>query len=1053
MQQDSNEPPDSAGGPRTAERHALRLFESSLKPMIAIERDGRISDANAAAVELTGVPRERLIGRVFATIFMEPEWARDAHMQVFRDDSVRHLLFEIRNVDGHLTPVLNSAALHRDEAGEADGVFAAARDVTERKRAEESLERQASFDDLIARLMARFVSAAAPELDDQISAGLAEVARFLGADQGFVVTVLPGTATWSSTHQWRAPEGVRFDERYQRVAKGGAFAWAEDKLQRGEVVHFGSLADLPPEAAPYRERMEHDGVRSELVVPLLAGADGVVRSAVGLTSSSRNIAWSEQAIRQLRRLGDGIATALERKRADEQLRESEALFRTLFMTGADADLLVTEDEGRLLEVNDRFLEMFGCTRDEVIGRTSTELGMWAMPEARQDLLAELRSHDQVRNFELLARRKGGETFWVLYSVSKLQTGRSRLLVGAMHDITERKAAEESLRLFRELVDHANDAIEVVDPDTGRFLDVNRKGCELHGYTREEYLALSTSDMDPRFAVPGGPMVRTDQGQLRKTGSTRFEAEHRRKDGSVFPVEINLRLVRLDRDYLVAVVRDITQRKKDEEERRRLVAAIEQAAEGIVITDADGVIEYVNSAFEEKSGYSRAAAVGRDLHSFATEAHLDALYRDALEAGQQGGTWQGRLIWPRRDGSSLAADATVSPLRDASGAIVNLVVTLRDVTDQVGLQAQLLHAQKMEAIGRLAGGVAHDFNNLLQAMFSLTQLIHRQRHDPERVATLVRDLEHEVKRGASLTRQLLLFSRREAARPERLDLNEVVGTAAAMLRRLVHENIVFAVELAPDALPVEADRGQLDQVLMNLVVNASDAMPEGGRILIRIGADDRGQVWLAVEDTGTGIPDEVRERIFEPFFTTKETGKGTGLGLSVAHGIVAQHGGRIEVTSSVGEGSTFTVILPRAGAGEHPTVESPSAVGQELPIGKGERVLVVEDEDVARGALRDILADLGYDVTAVGSGEEAGKVPTEPPFDVLLTDLMLPGIGGPDLARGLKERWPGLGVILMSGYTEDEVVRRGIAKGSVRFLQKPFDMATLAREIRAAMDES
>ena len=935
-----------------------------------------------------------------------------------------------------------------------DGNEPPASDVTERQCAEESPVREASFDDLIARFMARFVSAAAGELDDHVSAALEGVARLLGADQGFVVTILPGTATWSHTHEWCAPGGVLFDERYQRVANGGAFAWAEDSLRRGEVVHFGSLADLPPEAALYRERMEHNGVRSALVVPLLAGADGEVQSAVGLTSSSRNLAWSEQAVRQLRRLGDGIATALERKRADERLRESEALFRTLFMTGADADVLVTEDEGRLLEVNDRFLEMYGYTRDEVIGRTSTELGMWAAPEARRSLLAELGSHDQVRNFELLARRKGGETFWVLYSVSKLRTGMSRLLVGAMHDITDRKRAEESLRLFRELVDHANDAIEVVDPETGRYLDVNRKGCELHGYTREEYLALSISDMDPSFAAPGGPLLRQDQGPLRRTGSTRFEAEHRRKDGSVFPVEINLSLVRLDRDYLVAVVRDITQRKRDEEERNRLVAAIEQAAEGIVLTDSNGVIKYVNPAFEEKSGYSRAEAVGRDLRFLAVEAHLDGLYPGILEAAGRVETWRGRFNWPRRnDGRHIEGEATVSTLRDVRGEIVNLVVTLRDVTEEVALEAQLRQAQKMEAVGRLAGGVAHDFNNLLQAMFGLTQLIRSQRHDPERVATLVHDLEHEVKRGASLTRQLLLFSRREAARPERLDLNEAVGTAAAMLRRLVHENIVFAVELASDALPIEADRGQLDQVLMNLVVNASDAMPEGGRLTIRTGAHDHTQVWLGVEDTGHGIPDETRERIFEPFFTTKESGKGTGLGLSVAHGIVAQHGGRIEVTSSVGQGSTFTVVLPRAESGARPAVEPVFAGGPELPPGKGEHVLLVEDEDVARGALRDILAVLGYNVTAVGSGEKAGELPAVPPFDVLLTDLMLPGIAGPDLARGLKERWPALRVVLMSGYTADELVRRGIAEGSVRFLQKPFDMATLANEIRAALDES
>jgi two-component system cell cycle sensor histidine kinase/response regulator CckA len=870
MQRSNDEPRNSIDDAPSWARHARSLFQAGLDSFFIATRDGRIIDVNAATEHVTGRSRKDLVGSATSEHFTQAEQVRDLVVQVSQGRSVGNVPLEIRHADGRLTPVLLTAVALHNAAGEVEAVFAAARDLTELKRAE------------------------------------------------------------------------------------------------------------------------------------------------------------------------------------EQLRESEARFRTLFMIGADADLLVTEDEGRLLEVNDRFLEMFGYTRDEVVGRTSTELGMWAIPEARQNLLTALRSHEQVRDFELLARRKGGETFWVLYSVSKLQIGESRLLVGAMHDITERKRTEESLRLFRELVDHANDAIEVVDPETGRYLDVNRKGCELHGYTREEYLALSISDMDPRFA-PGGPTLRTDGGQLHRAGSTRFEAEHRRKDGSAFPVEINLSLVRLDRDYLVAVVRDITERRHAEEERRRLAAAIEQAAEGIVITDAGGVVQYVNPAFEDKSGYSRAEAAGRDLRSFAAEAHLDRLYPRILETAGRVGIWQGRFNWPRRDGSSLATDAAVSPVRDAGGAIVNFVVLLRDVTDQVALEAQLLHAQKMEAIGRLAGGVAHDFNNLLQAMLSYTQLIRSQRHEPEPVATLVHELEHHVQRGASLTRQLLLFSRRETMRPERLDLNDIVGTAATMVRRLVHESVIVAVELAPGALPIDADRGQLEQVLMNLVVNASDAMPEGGRLVLKTGVDDPAQVWFEAEDTGHGIPDETRPRIFEPFFTTKESGKGTGLGLSVVHGIVSQHHGRVELDTEEGRGARFRIVLPRAGEGEDTSIGQTAGAPADLPAGAGERILLVEDEASAREGLRRILTSLGYEVVAVGSGAEAGRLSEDPPFALLLSDLMLPDVAGHGLAAGLQDRWPSMRVILMSGYTEDEVLLRCTTSASVRFLQKPIDMATLAREIRAALE--
>ena len=240
--------------------------------------------------------------------------------------------------------------------------------------------------------------------------------------------------------------------------------------------------------------------------------------------------------------------------------------------------------------------------------------------------------------------------------------------------------------------------------------------------------------------------------------------------------------------------------------------------------------------------------------------------------------------------------------------------------------------------------------------------------------------------------------------------------------------------------------------MNLVVNASDAMEAGGRVTIRTGSEPPDSSWLEVEDSGPGIPEAIRELIFEPFFTTKGVGKGTGLGLSVVHGIVTQHNGRVELETREGQGSKFRVVLPGAGPGEYPSIAAEPAAPAELPRGAGERVLVVEDEDGAREGLKEILTMLGYEVAAVGSGAEAGRLPAQPPFELLLCDLMLPDVTGGDLAASLHKRWPALQVILMSGYTEDEVLRRGVAEGSLRFLQKPFDMASLARELRSALEE-
>jgi two-component system cell cycle sensor histidine kinase/response regulator CckA len=311
-----------------------------------------------------------------------------------------------------------------------------------------------------------------------------------------------------------------------------------------------------------------------------------------------------------------------------------------------------------------------------------------------------------------------------------------------------------------------------------------------------------------------------------------------------------------------------------------------------------------------------------------------------------------------------------------------------------------------------------------------------------------ELETQIRRGAGLARQLLLFSRHEEARRVRLDLGAVVRDAADLLRRLVRENIDLVVETSQDALLVEADPGQVDQVLMNLVVNAADAMPAGGRLTIGTGLRDD-LVWLAVRDSGPGIPDEIREKIFEPYFTTKAVGHGTGLGLSVVDGIVSRHGGRIEVESRHGEGTTFRVLLP----------QSPASVDQlrsltpgrgSLPQGNGERVLLVEDETAAREGLTEILVSLGYRVTAVSCATDAERLPADPRFDVLLTDVMLPDVDGAALAIGLLMRWPELRVVLMSGYSKDEALRHAAELGGVGFLQKPFGMATLAYAIRDAL---
>jgi signal transduction histidine kinase len=406
-------------------------------------------------------------------------------------------------------------------------------------------------------------------------------------------------------------------------------------------------------------------------------------------------------------------------------------------------------------------------------------------------------------------------------------------------------------------------------------------------------------------------------------------------------------------------------------------------------------------------------------------------------------------WTRLDGVTIHVRENVRAVRDATGQIVCYEGTIEDLTSHFQLEEQLRRAQKMEAIGRLAGGVAHGFNNLMQTVLSLTAMLRSLREQPERHEELLSELEEQINRGSTLTRQLLLFSRRDMARPEVLDLNDVIHASAALLNRIVRENVRFTVTLDPRPLPVTVDHGQLDQVLLNLVLNASEAMPEGGELKITSGMQEPSEAWFEVADEGCGIAEEIRDRIFEPFFTTKEAEKATGLGLAVSHGIVTAVKGRIEVRSCAGKGSVFRVVLPRVA--RPPRSETPSlAVAFRGVEGKGELLLVVEDEPGARQGLKDVLEMIGYRVKVTADAEEALALPDQPEFDILLSDVLLPGAHGAELARRLQERWPRLKVLLMSGYAEDESLQRGISEGKVRFLSKPFNMVTLARELRVAL---
>jgi PAS domain S-box-containing protein len=505
----------------------------------------------------------------------------------------------------------------------------------------------------------------------------------------------------------------------------------------------------------------------------------------------------------------------------------------------------------------------------------------------------------------------------------------------------------------------------------------------------------------------------------------------------------------------------------EEVQRRLTAAVEQAAEGVMITDTEGNIVYANPAFAQITGHEPGKVTDhhpRDLLRVTRDPAVRSEMWKAVTAGQ---TWQGRFTSEGWDGHTNTVDSTVSPVRNQLGQIVNHVATLRDMTREVELERQFQQAQKMEALGRLAGGIAHDFNNLLTVIHLSTRLLERglRRQDP--LWDHVRHIREAGDRAARLTRQLLSFSRREVVEPRALRLNQIVDDLSRMLKRIIGEDIELVASLAEDLWPIRADPGQIEQVLMNLVVNARDAMPGGGTLTIEtanvtldeeyatfhVDAEPGEHVMLAVRDTGQGMDHEVMAHLFEPFFTTKEQGQGTGLGLSTVFGIVRISGGHIRVESSVQQGTSFYIYLPRHVKSEAEAPWAACVPDSALAGGCEGTVLVVEDDAAVRDLAVRVLESHGYHVLHAGCGPDALLISEryDGKIDLLLTDVVMPHMNGRKLSELFRKQRPRVPVLYMSGYADSNILRRGTLPPGMAFLSKPFAVEDLIQRVRRLME--
>jgi two-component system, cell cycle sensor histidine kinase and response regulator CckA len=636
---------------------------------------------------------------------------------------------------------------------------------------------------------------------------------------------------------------------------------------------------------------------------------------------------------------------------------------------------------------------------------------------------------------------------------------------------ERDRAEVELRISEEqyrLLFEANpNPMWVYSTETLRFLAVNQTAVKHYGYSRKEFLSMTVKDIRLPAEVPR--FLEEHKKILNSLETYRQVWEHVKKDGSQIEVQISSApiLFRNNKARLV-LAEDITDSLRAEAALRETTQdyqlIVEGAPFGILQTELSRV-SVANPALAAILGYESQAELQR--LNLAINIYCDS--NDCQQDLQKYKSGMGKVVdleakWKRKDGNPITVRCRGRAIPAKEGQPLKYEIFVENITEQRLLEAQFRQAQKMEAIGRLAGGVAHDFNNLLMIMTSYAQLIEDSATDSGKVMRYATQIGDAARKAASVTRQLLAFSRKQIQELRVLNLNVVVSEFGKMLPQLLGEDVEMAINTVPQECMVYADQGQIEQVIMNLVVNARDAMPSGGKLTIEtdiVQLDEQysrrhavqissgPHAMLAVTDSGIGMDAQTQAKIFEPFFTTKEPGKGTGLGLATVYGIVKQSNGMVWVYSELGKGTTFKVYLPLAQTAVE--AEPPISAEQRPITGGSETILMVEDEPLLRAANREFLAGKGYRVLEASNGAEALHIcqTHQGPIDLLITDVIMPGISGIELAKSVLAARPKVSVIYMSGYTDQTVDRRALAPSAI-FLQKPCSLALLAQTIRTAI---
>jgi PAS domain S-box-containing protein len=758
----------------------------------------------------------------------------------------------------------------------------------------------------------------------------------------------------------------------------------------------------------------------------------------------------------------------ERKQMEEAIKERDEHYRALVEESFDGILIIKET--KVIFVNSRLCQMMGYSKEELEGM---DHWLTVHPDhrdvVRERSLARMRGESVPPSYQVKKQRKDGSVFDAEIHARAIEIQGAPGVQVWIRDISESKRAETALReseeRFRTAFQTSPDPAAISRLSDGVFIEANDGFTELSGFTREEVIGKSSLEIN-MWHDPGD-RDRLVAGLNERGYVKNLEARFRQKDGSVRSGLMSARIIFIGGEpHILSVTRDVEEWKRAEqalrESEERYRTLFEESIDAVYITTREGVLVDANQAFLDLFGFRREEARSMEIVQIYTDAADRKRFQEEIERIGSVGDYEVRFR--KKDGTRIEGLLSATVRRDKDGTILGYQGIVRDVTEQRKLQSQLLQAQKMEAVGTMAGGIAHDFNNLLQAILGYSDLLlmKKQPGDPDRKRLEV--IQHAARDGADLVSRILMFSRKVESKVRPIDLNEEIRRVEKLLRRTLPRMIQIDLVLGEDLRIIDADPAQIEQVLLNLAVNAQHAMPNGGQILIEtknlslsdaylrkhLGARPGDYVLVTVSDTGVGMETELLDRIFEPFFTTKTNAGGTGLGLSIVHGIVSQHGGYIRCYSEPGKGTSFKIYFPVSASELIPDL----TMTREMPAFGTETILVVDDDDRVREMGRQMIEIGGYKVLCASSGEEALEMYTSHRGEIslIILDLIMPGMGGSRCLEELIRIDPDVAVLVASGYSENGLRVREQLAGARGFIRKPYDAIDILIAIRKVLDE-